>query len=110
MMSDDNGCKITLWNTSGSCNIEIKYFCLDETIRIVTHTFHPLAFSSAVNQYLLTPEDLEQQRAFEQQEQERKDALKKAHYSSPRTCGGVDKCEDCKSEARWHQASCGYGT
>ena len=63
-----------------------------------------------MNQYLLTPEDLEQQRAFEQQEQERKDALKKAHYSSPRTCSGVDKCEHCKSEARWHQASCGYGT
>jgi hypothetical protein len=109
MMSDDNGCKITLWNTSGSCTIEIKYFCLDETIRFVTHTFHPLAFSSAVNKYLLTPEDLEQQRAFEQQEQERKDALKKAHYSSPRKCAGVFRCEYCDSEARWHQASCGYG-
>jgi hypothetical protein len=88
MMSDDNGCKITLWNTSGSCTIEIKYFCLDETIRSVTHTFHPLAFSSAVNQYLLTEEDLEQQRAFQQQEQDRKEAIKKAHNSSPKTCGG----------------------
>ena len=110
MMPDDNGCKITLWNTSGSCTIEIKYFCLDETIRSVTHTFHPLAFSSAVNQYLLTEEDLEQQRAFRQQEQERKDALREAHYSSPRTCGGVDKCEYCKSDARRHQVTCGYGT
>ena len=110
MMSDDNGCKITLWNTSGSCTIEIKYFCLDETIRSVTHTFHPLAFSSAVNQYLLTEEDLAEQRRLITQEQEHNDALKKAHDSSPQTCGGVDKCEHCKSDARWHQVTCGYGT
>ena len=43
------------------------------------------------------------------QEQERKDALKKAHDSSPRTCGGVDKCEHCKSEANRYQANSGYG-
>ena len=73
MMSDDNGCKITLWNTSGSCTIEIKYFCLDETIRSVTHTFHSLLFSSAVNEYLLTEEDLAEQRRLITQEQERKE-------------------------------------
>ena len=110
MMSDDNGCKITLWNTSGSCTIEIKYFCLDETIRFVTHTFHPLAFSSAVNQYLLTEEDLAEQRRLITQEQERKYALKNAHDSSPQTCGGIDSCDNCKSDARWHQQFHGYGT
>ena len=110
MMSDDNGCKITLWNIRGSCTIEIKYFCLEETIRCVSHKFHPNSFSDSVNQYLLMQEDLEQQRAFGKQEQDRNDALKKAHDSSPQTCGGVDKCEHCKSDARWHQVSFGYGT
>jgi hypothetical protein len=110
MMSDDNGCKITLWNTRGSCTIEIKYFCLDETIGSVTHTFHPHAFSSSVNHYLLKEEDLAEQRRLITQEQERKDALKKAHDSSPRTCGGVFRCEYCKSDAQWHQQFYGYGT
>ncbi len=111
MMSDDNGCKITLWNTSGSCTIEIKYFCLDETIRSVTHTFHPLAFSSAVNQYLLTEEDLAEQRRLITQEQDRKDALEKAHYSSPQTCGGADICEHCKDDkSHYEMLYCSGGT
>jgi hypothetical protein len=63
-----------------------------------------------ISEAFYTPEDLEQQRAFEQQEQERKDSLKKAHDSSPQTCGGVDKCEHCKDDAQWHQITCGYGT
>jgi len=109
MMSDDNGCKITLYNTSDSCTIEIKYFCLDETIHLVTHTFHPHVFSSAVNRYLLTEEDLSEQRRLIIQEQEREDALKKAHDSSPRTCGGVDKCVHCKENARWRQVTYGGG-
>ena len=107
---DDNGCKVSMCNTVGSCTIHIQYFTLGEHLSRGCHEFNPLGFSASVNAYLLTPEDLEQQRAFEQQEQERKDALKKAHYSSPRTCAGVFRCEYCDSEARWHQLTCGYGT
>jgi len=108
MRTDDYGIKVTTSNAEGSCTIEIKHFHLDEQLGSESHEFHPLGFSASVTAHLLTPEDLEQQRAFRQQQQERKDALKKAHYSSPKTCAGVFRCEYCDSEARWHQASCGY--
>jgi hypothetical protein len=99
VMPDDNGRKIILWNTRGSCTITIECFSLGKKLSRVCHEFNPLGFSYMVNAFLLTPEDLEQQRAFEQQEQDRKDALKRAHYSSPQTCGGVDKrCEHCINE------------
>ena len=81
---DDNGRKVSMCNTLGSCTIRIKYFTLGEELSSECHKFNPIGFSASVNEYLLTPEDLEQQRAFQQQEQERKDAIKKAHYSSPR--------------------------
>jgi hypothetical protein len=110
VMSNDNGCKITLWNTVGSCTIEIKCFCLGEPLSIESYAFNPLRFSSAVNQYLLTEEDLAEQRRLITQEQERNDALKKAHDSSPQTCGGVNRCDHCKSYARRYQQFHGFGT
>lgn len=111
VMSNDNGHKITLWNTRGSCTIEIKCFCLGEPLSKECHEFNPFGFSSAVNGYLLTPDDLEQQRAFEKQEQDRKDALEKAHYSLPQTCGGVDTCEHCKDDkSHYEMLYCSGGT
>ena len=109
--SDDTGCKVSMCNTVGSCTIHIQYFTLGVQLSGGCHEFNPLGFSALVNAYLLTPDDLEQQRAFQQLEQERNDALKKAHYSSPQTCGGVDnKCDHCRSDVRWHQQFHGDGT
>jgi hypothetical protein len=110
VMSNDNGRKITLWNTGGSCTIEIENFCLGRPLSQESHKFNPLGFSDSVNAYLLTEEDLAEQRRLITQEQERIFALKNAHESSPQTCGGVDRCEHCKSYARWHQQYHGYGT
>lgn len=93
VMSNDNGCKITLWNTEGSCTIRIKYFSSDTLLRHELHKFNPFGFSESVNKHLLTQEDLEKQRVFRQQEQEREDALKKAHYSF-RNCV-PDTCTFC---------------
>lgn len=110
VMSNDNGCKITISNTMGSCTIEIENFGLGRPLSQESHKFNPLGFSSAVNQYLLTEEDLAEQRRLITEERERNDALKKAHYSSPQTCGGDHRCEYCRSDARWHQQFHGYGT
>jgi hypothetical protein len=100
---DDVGIKVTTSNTEHYCTITIEHFCLGEKLTRKCHEFHPLGFSASVNTYLLTPEDLEQQRAFRQQEQERKDALERAHNSRPKTCGGVRECEHCKDEKRHHE-------
>ena len=114
VMSNDNGRKITLWNTGDSCTIEIENFCLGRPLSQESHKFNPFGFSDSVNAYLLTEEDLAEQRRLITQEQERKYALKNAHDSSPQTCGGVDRCEYCqsyaRSYARWHQQHHGYGT
>ena len=100
---DDVGIKVTTSNTERSCTITIEHFCLGEKLTRKCHEFHPLGFSASVNTYLLTPEDLEQQRAFRQQQQERKDALKQAHNSIPKTCGGDRECEHCQYEKRQHE-------
>lgn len=100
---DDVGIKVTTSNAEGSCTIVIHHFSLGQELSSERHEFHPLGFSRAVNQYLLTPEDLEQQRAFRQQEQERKDALERAHNSRPKTCGGVRECEHCQDEKRHNE-------
>jgi hypothetical protein len=62
------------------------------------HSFNPNIFSRCVNE-LLTPEDLEQRRAFEQQKQERKDALERAHNSRPKTCD-PSTCEHCAEDRK----------
>jgi len=114
---DGNFCfEIITCNTPNASRIRInQYEILNEyadknEFYSEDHYFHPHAFSSFVNKYLLTPDDLENQRAFEKQEQEREDMLKKAHYSSPRTCSGVFRCEYCNSEARHDQRKRGGGT
>lgn len=62
-------------------------------------------YTNSVNP-LLTEEELdqeravnEQKRALEQQEQESKDALEKAHYSFPKTCN-PKTCEYCDNEQK----------
>ena len=100
---DDFGCRVSMYNKEGSRSIGIQYFSLGEKLDNELHEFNPLGFSESVNKHLLTPEDLEQQRAFRQQQQERKDALKQAHNSIPKTCGGDRECEHCQYEKRQHE-------
>jgi hypothetical protein len=95
---DDVGIKVTTSNTECSCTITIEHFSLGQQLSRECHEFHPLGFSASVNEYLLTPDDLEQQRAFRQQQQERKDALEQAHNSTPKTCGGDPVCKHCQCE------------
>lgn len=61
------------------------------------HNFEPSRFSQFVNTYLLTPDELEKQKMFKKQEQEREDALKNAHESNPKTCHN-STCEFCRNE------------
>ena len=98
--------QIQLPNDDGSCNIVI----ISHGKQNRSQEFNTMAMVSAINEYMMTPDELKQQRELRDQETLRREALKKAHYSSPRTCGGVDKCEYCKSDARRHQVTCGYGT
>lgn len=97
-MSYDNiNCMVSMNNTKDSCTILIKYFFLDTISRIELHKFNPFGFSVSVNKHLLTQEGLEKQRVFRQQEQEREDALEKAHDSFPQTCD-PDTCKFCKED------------
>lgn len=100
---NDVGIKVTTSTAEGSCTIVIQHFSLGKELSSECHEFNPLGFSDSVTAHLLTPEDLEQQRAFRQQEQERKDALERAHNSRPKTCGGVRECEHCQDEKRHHE-------
>jgi len=97
---NDIGIKVETSNTVGSCTIVIQHFSLGKELSRDFHEFHPLGFSESVSTYLLTPEDLEQQRAFRQQEQERKDALERAHNSNPPTCDR-NTCEYCANARRY---------
>lgn len=108
MLHDDRECKVSMYNTDGSCTIYIEHILSGRILSSESHKFNPFVFSLLVNS-LLTPEDLEKQKAFIDQAQERREALKKAHDAGkcPRCW---EKCEFCKSEASWHQVSCGYGT
>jgi hypothetical protein len=101
--TDDVGIKVTTSNAEGSCTIVIEHFSLGKDLSHECHEFNPLRFSDSVTASLLTPEDLEQQRAFRQQQQERKDALERAHNSIPKTCGGYRECEHCQDEKRQHE-------
>jgi hypothetical protein len=92
--------KVSMYNTFGSRTVEIRYFYSGLEVSLECHQFNPFGFSALVNKYFLTQNELDKQKAFEQQEQERKDALKKAHDSSPRTCAGDHRCEHCIDEQR----------
>jgi hypothetical protein len=60
-LADTDMCLIRLCNLPGSREITITYICSNvETI--IRHYFDPTDFSSNVNQYLLTEEELENQK------------------------------------------------
>ena len=101
-------CKITIWNKFGYSTIVIEHFSLDKKLSEESHKFNPLGFSDSVNTYLLTPEDLEQQRVFEEQEKIRKEVLEIAHDAGK--CGGVDNCKYCYSSAVTRQIIDRHGT
>jgi hypothetical protein len=112
MRPDDVGIKVTTSNSEGSCTIVIQHFSLGKEEKREFHEFHPLGFSDSVTAHLLTEEDLAEQRRLITQEQERKDALRLAHYSKPKTCEGVHKCKYCISEKseRERMSQGGLGT
>ena len=109
---DEESCKVSMYNTFGSCTIHIEHFRLNQKFKSEIHRFHTTGFEFAalVNAYLLKEEDLEQQRVFKEQDELRKQALKDAHNSKPQRCAGVFLCEYCDLEARRRQATCNYGT
>lgn len=94
---DNIYCIVSMNNTKDSCTIRIEYIFLDTGLRIEHHKFNPFGFSVSVNKHLLIQEDLEKQRVFRQQEQERENALEKAHDSFPQTCD-PDTCKFCKED------------
>ena len=93
--------EIITCNAPNSTTIEIKQYKDDTCIWIEIHRFEPKKFSGYVNEYLLTSDDLEQQKVFQKQEQDRKDALEKAleeaHNSEPKTCD-FHYCEYCQQK------------
>lgn len=92
--------KINTCNADGSSDIIIEQRNKDNIcVWVENHSFDRKMFKYYVNQ-LLTQNELDEQKAFEQQVKERKDALKKAHDSSPRTCAGYHRCEHCINEQR----------
>ena len=96
----DTRVQINTYNADGSSKISIEQ--RDKNNRCVyleNHFFNSTMFKFYVNQ-LLTENDLGKQKVFEQQVKERKDALKKAHDLSPRTCAGDHRCEHCIHEQR----------
>jgi hypothetical protein len=86
--------EIRTCNARCSSRIHINQYDISGTLVLFeTHFFNSSIFPGYVNE-LLTPAELEQQRAFKQQQQERKDALENAHDA--RNC---DKdCEHCKND------------
>ena len=94
---NDTGIKVTISNHKSS-SITIQNFSLGEQLELEYHKFNPHGFSNWVNTNLLTPEDLEQQREFRQQEQVRQDALREAHDSNPKKCAGYHICKYCSDE------------
>ena len=108
MLNDDRECKVSMYNTYGSCTIYIEHILSGQILSSESHKFNPFGFSLSVNS-LLTPEDLEKQIAYRDKEELRREAQKKAHDA--RKCAGCsERCEYCKSDEQWHQVTGGYGT
>jgi len=109
VLHDDQECKVSMYNTDGSCTIQIDYISSSGQISSSeSHKFNPFGFQLLVNS-LLRPEDLEKQTAVRDQKTLRREELKKAHDTRKCT-GSWETCEFCASDERWHQVTCGYGT
>ena len=88
-----------------SSQIKIYYYSHGILTGYEVQYFNPKQLSGHLQYHHLTSEDLKQQGEFEQQQQEREDALEKAHDSSPQTCGGIDKCKHCQDERSYDETS-----
>lgn len=111
MLHDGKQCMVSMNNTIGSCSICIQYFVSGKELvkEKELHTFDPDGFLALVNSFL-TIEDIKKQIEFREQETLR-EALKKAHYSSPRTCGNSwETCKYCKLEESHFLITHGFGT
>jgi hypothetical protein len=100
MMADGKGCKVSMHYTPGSHFINIEYFRSKTTEKIESHKFSPDGFLASVYKNFLTPEDLKQQRMFEQEKERQDDDLINAHQLKPRQCGGVGTCKHCDVQER----------
>ena len=90
-------CRLTTSTIPNSSQIIIEYYCCEKRTHYEVQRFNSKELSGHLEFFLLTPEDLEQKRAFEQQEQERKDALEKAHDSNPQMCD-PNTCVHCSND------------
>ena len=106
------GCKVIM--KLKRAVITIKLFLHGDVLENVDHTFDSSGFQECVIPFL-TPAELEKQKRFdnlqveqkrlmaeqqkirEQEEKHQDEALKKAHMTVPKTCGGVDNCNFCKN-------------
>ena len=100
MMSDGQECKVSMYNTTNACTIYIERILSGKILSSESHKFNPFGFSLSVNS-LLTPEDLEKQIAFRDQEKLREDVLERAHNSEK--C--VVDCKYCKYDKRLAEIS-----
>ena len=94
---------IELPNYTGSCQIAI----ISHGKKTWSQPFNSSSMVASINIYMMTQEELADQQRLMEEEQERKDALKKAHYSSPQTC--CDECTFCENEGRCHDLFFGSG-
>jgi hypothetical protein len=90
-------CRLTTSTIQNSSQVIIEYYCCEKQTHYEVQRFNSKELSGHLELFLLTPEDLEQKRAFEQQEQERKDALEKAHNSNPQMCD-QNTCVHCSND------------
>lgn len=109
------GCRVTINLIKYIITIRVFIHC--DTLEVADHTFYSSGFRKYVMPFL-TPTELEKQKRFDEleleqqrliaeqqklrelQEKTRNEALKNAHKSSPKTCGGVRKCKHCEHEER----------
>ena len=90
-------CRLTTSTIQKSSEIIIEYYCCEKRTHYEVQRFNSNKLSGHLQFFLLTPEDLEQKRAFEQQKQDHKDALEKAHYSNPQLCD-PNTCVHCSND------------
>ena len=106
------GCKVIIYLTVSIITI-IDFEHLN-ILKNTNYTFDSSGFRKYVTPFL-TQAELEKQKRFDefqveekrlmaeqrelekQEKKSRKEALKKAHLTVPKTCGGVDECELCKT-------------
>ena len=93
-------CRLTTSTIPNSSQIKIYYYSHGILTGYEVQYFNPKQLSGHLQYHLLTQEDLEKQRVFRQQEQEREDALEKAHNSFPKNCD-PNTCTFCKENRLW---------